>query len=225
MPDGVSEKPSWVFDREFEWSALTSFAGSPSPRARLGIVSGRRRQGKTYLLRALAEATGAFYYAAAEATTADSLRDLGAALAAHTGAALPYAIRDWNEALHAIRDTFPGGLAIIDEFPYLIRAEPALPSLLQRALDDQAWGRQARGTRFMLCGSAMSVMGGLLAGSAPLRPQRARVAHRAVRFPDGGAVLGLRQRSRTGRPGPFHRRGHARLPVGVRRRRRTRLPC
>ena len=96
MPDGAPGKPSWVFDREFEWLALTSFAGSPSPRARLGIVSGRRRQGKTYLLRALAEATGAFYYAAAEATTADSLRDLGAALAAHTGAALPYAIRDWE---------------------------------------------------------------------------------------------------------------------------------
>jgi hypothetical protein len=173
MPDRVSEKPSWVFDREFEWSALTNFAGSPSPRARLGIVSGRRRQGKTYLLRALAEATGAFYYAAAEATTVDSLRDLGAALAAHTGAALPFAIRDWDEAVRAIRDTFPDGLAIIDEFPYLIRADPALPSLLQRALDDRAWGPQERGTRFLLCGSAMSVMGGLLAGNAPLRGRSA----------------------------------------------------
>jgi hypothetical protein len=41
-------------------------------------------------------------------------------LAAHTGAALPYAIRDWNEAVRAIQETFPGGLAIIDEFPYLL---------------------------------------------------------------------------------------------------------
>jgi AAA+ ATPase superfamily predicted ATPase len=121
----------------------------------------------------LAEATGAFYYAAAEATTADSLRDLGAALAAHTGAALSYAIRDWNEAVRAIRETFPGGLAIIDEFPYLIRSDPALPSLLQRALDDQAWGQQTQGTRFLLCGSAMSVMGGLFAGNAPLRGRSA----------------------------------------------------
>ncbi|HEY1698869.1 MAG TPA: ATP-binding protein, partial [Trebonia sp.] len=128
-------KPAWVYERDFEWSALTRFARAASPHARLGIVSGRRRQGKTFLLRALAEATGAFYYAAAEATSADSLRDLGTALAAHTGAALPYAIRDWDEALRAIDDTVPGGLAIIDEFPYLIRAEPALPSLLQRTLD------------------------------------------------------------------------------------------
>lgn len=173
MPSPASAKPSWVFDRGFEWSALANFAGSPSPRARLGIVSGRRRQGKTYLLRALAEATGAFYYAGAEATSVDSLRDLGTALAAHTGAALPYAIRDWNEAVRAIRETLPGGLAIIDEFPYLIKSDPALPSLLQRALDDQAWGQQARGTRFLLCGSAMSVMGGLLAGNAPLRGRSA----------------------------------------------------
>lgn len=157
-----------MFDRDFEWSALLNFARSASPRVRLGIVSGRRRQGKTFLLRALAEATGAFYYAAAEATATDSLRDLGAAMAAHTGAALPYAIRDWDEAVRAIRETFPGGLAIIDEFPYLVRSDPALPSLLQRALDDQAWGQQARGTRFLLCGSGMSVMGGLLAGNAPL---------------------------------------------------------
>jgi uncharacterized protein len=173
MASELPGKPPWVYDRDFEWSALLNFAGSASPRVRLGIVSGRRRQGKTFLLRALAEATGAFYYAAAEATTADSLRDLGAALAVHTGAALPYAIRDWNEAVQAIRDTLPDGLAIIDEFPYLVRSDPALPSLLQRALDDQAWGQQARGTRFLLCGSAMAVMGGLLAGNAPLRGRSA----------------------------------------------------
>ena len=93
MASELPGKRPGVYDRDFEWSALLNFAGSASPRVRLGIVSGRRRQGKTFLPRALAEATGAFYYAAAEATTTDSLRDLGAALAVHTGAALPYAIR------------------------------------------------------------------------------------------------------------------------------------
>ena len=66
-------------------------------------------------------------------------------------------------------ETVPGGPAIIDEFPYLVWAQPALPSLIQRMLDQRAWGEQERGTRLLLCGSAMSVMGGLLAGSAPLR--------------------------------------------------------
>jgi uncharacterized protein len=79
MSGSLSVKPSWVFDREFEWSALVNFVKAASTRARLGIVTGRRRQGKSFLLRALAEATGAFYYAAAEATATDSLRDFAAA--------------------------------------------------------------------------------------------------------------------------------------------------
>lgn len=136
---------------------------------RLGIVSGRRRQGKTFLLRALAEAAGAFYFTAAEATAADSLRELGAALAAHAGAHAPYSLTGWDDALRVLDETVSGGLAIIDEFPYLVRAEPALPSLVQRMVDQRAWGDQVGGTRLLLCGSAMSVMGGLLAGSAPLR--------------------------------------------------------
>ena len=173
MPQVVAEKPSWVFDRDYEWDVLASFARSPSPRARLGVVSGRRRQGKTFLLRALAEATDAFYYAAAETTATDSLRDLGAELAARAGGALPYAIGNWDEAIRALRATFPRGLVIIDEFPYLIRSDRSLPSLMQRALDDQAWGGHEQGTRFLLCGSAMSVMGGLPAGSAPLRGRSA----------------------------------------------------
>jgi AAA+ ATPase superfamily predicted ATPase len=166
-------RPDRIFDRAFEWQALTNFTSSSSARARLGIVSGRRRQGKTFLLRALAEATGAFYFAAAETTSADSLRDLGTALAVHAGTAAPYALSDWDTAIRALRETLPDGLVIIDEFPYLIKADPAVPSLLQRALDDQAWGQGALSTRFLLCGSAMSVMGGLLAGNAPLRGRSA----------------------------------------------------
>jgi uncharacterized protein len=118
---------------------------------------------------ALTEATGAFYFAATEATSADSLREFGAALAAHAGGRAPYALASWDLALRVLEETVPGGLAIIDEFPYLVRAEPALPSLIQRRLDQRAWGEQERGTQLLLCGSAMSVMGGLLAGPAPLR--------------------------------------------------------
>ena len=51
-----------------------------------------------------------------------------------------------------------------------MKASPALPSLLRREIDrhgpSQGGGSRAR---ILLCGSAMSVMGGLLAGNAPLR--------------------------------------------------------
>ena len=43
---------------------------------------------------------------------------------------------------------------IIDEFPYLIRSDPSLPSLMQRALDDQAGGGREQGARFLFSDAA-----------------------------------------------------------------------
>ena len=54
-------KPDHIFDRAREWDALVRFATSNSPDVRLGIVSGRRRQGKTYLLDAAATAFNGFF--------------------------------------------------------------------------------------------------------------------------------------------------------------------
>ena len=58
---------------------------------------------------------------------------------------------------------------ILDEFPYLARANPSLPSILQNALGPRRPEREHSRARLLLCGSALSFMGGLLAGSAPLR--------------------------------------------------------
>jgi hypothetical protein len=51
------QKPADMFDRDFEWIQLGLFANDVRPGATLGVVSGRRRQGKTFLLRALCQAT------------------------------------------------------------------------------------------------------------------------------------------------------------------------
>ncbi|GAT66364.1 ATP-binding protein [Planomonospora sp. ID91781] len=166
-------KPDRVFNRDGEWAELAAFAESTSPHVRLGVISGRRRQGKTYLLEALAEATGGFYFTAQEATSSDSLREFGAALADHSGGRAPYALGSWDDALRALYETVPRGLVVIDEFPYLIRAHGPIPSLVQRALDPRGWAHQGSETRLLLCGSAMSVMGKLLAGNAPLRGRAA----------------------------------------------------
>ncbi|MER5778186.1 hypothetical protein ABT144_28610 [Streptomyces sp. NPDC002039] len=48
-----------MFDRNDEWSALTRFITDPQPGATLGVVYGRRRQGKTFLL----DAAGPFHFA------------------------------------------------------------------------------------------------------------------------------------------------------------------
>src|SRR3984893_5414790 len=171
MPN-VLGNPPHVFGGEREWVALADFAADPRPEATLGIVSGRRRQGKTYLLRSLAAATGGFFFEAAEATEAESLRMFGAALARQAGSPADFSFSAWEDALRyfvtlAGQDPVP---LIIDEFPYLVRASPALPSLLRRGVDRHGppQGGASR-ARVLLCGSAMSVMGGLLAGNAPLR--------------------------------------------------------
>jgi uncharacterized protein len=49
----VFAKPPDMFDRDEEWAALSRFAADERPGATLGVVSGRRRQGKTFLLDAL----------------------------------------------------------------------------------------------------------------------------------------------------------------------------
>jgi len=48
------QKPQHIFGRDAEWAGLASFATDARPGATLGVVSGRRRQGKSYLLQALA---------------------------------------------------------------------------------------------------------------------------------------------------------------------------
>lgn len=160
-------KPDRVFDRHREWAGLARFATSPSEDVRLGIVSGRRRQGKTYLLDALAEAVGGFFFTATDATEVESLEGFGQAVAAYAGGGR-YAFRDWDEALERLFAVAGNRLVVIDEFPYLSKASPSLPSVMQRALDPRGHARLS-GTRILLCGSAMSVMGKLLAGNAPLR--------------------------------------------------------
>lgn len=164
-------KPDGIFDRELEWVELARFAADERPGATLGVVSGRRRQGKTLLLYELARASGGFYFGATEATATESLRRLGEALGAYTNAPGPVQLADWSagvDALLALGRQRPVTV-VIDEFPYLVRAARDLPSIIQHALTPGRPERAESRTRLLLCGSALSFMGGLLAGSAPLR--------------------------------------------------------
>ena len=58
---------------------------------------------------------------------------------------------------------------VIDEFPYLVKANPEIPSIIQQALRPFGHAKSATWTRLLLCGSALTVMGKLLSGTAPLR--------------------------------------------------------
>jgi hypothetical protein len=75
----------------------------------------------------------------------------------------------------------------IDEFPYLLAHSPELPTVLQRWIDESRGSGPA--VRLVICGSALSVMASLLAGSQALRgrashdlPLRAFDYRTAARF-------------------------------------------
>lgn len=167
----MTAKPDQLFDRDVEWAELTEFATSPAPGARLGLMYGRRRQGKTLLLELLATELGGFLFAATQQSEAQNLADLGAAYAAYRGLRQPVVFSGYREALDELlrlgeeRPT----TVIIDEFPYLVSATPALPSYLQQALSPLGHARQRTQTRMILCGSALTTMSQLLGGGAPLR--------------------------------------------------------
>jgi uncharacterized protein len=165
----MTAKPRHVFDRDQEWAGLNAFAANPYPGAMLGVVSGRRRQGKSFLLEALTSATGGLYFPAVEATEAVSLRAFTAALV-RQGVPVSQPVQDWDDAIRLLFSSVTGQprVAVIDEFPFLVKASPSLPSIIQRELGPGGAG-QGSAVRLLLCGSAMSVMGQLLAGQAPLR--------------------------------------------------------
>ena len=70
------DKPEHLFDRVHEWGALASFIGASGPGSALGLVYGRRRQGKTYLLQSLAEQSGGLYWTALSQSSAQNLQRL-----------------------------------------------------------------------------------------------------------------------------------------------------
>ncbi len=162
------QKPDDIIGREAEWAALRDFALAATPAGGVGLLYGRRRTGKSFLLRRLVRAVGGLYFQATESELPDALTEFGAAVAVvdagETGRpAEPISYRSWADALS--RRT---GLVVLDELPYLLRHSPELPSLLQRLADEAANGDRPP-VRFLLCGSSLSVMSSLLKGQEPLR--------------------------------------------------------
>ncbi|GAA3441908.1 AAA family ATPase [Planomonospora venezuelensis] len=193
----MASKPARIFDRVREWQGLAAFVSVPPSAvpggASLGVVSGRRRQGKSFLLQALAEEMGGLYFAATEATEAESLRLFADALTRHTREVPEHPFRDWNDAIGHLFRSFRGRPlpVVIDEFPFLSRVTSGLPSIIQRELGPGGSGRESD-LRLLLCGSAMSVMGGLLAGQAPLRGRAGlELVIRPFRYRDAAEFWGI----------------------------------
>lgn len=177
------ERPSDLFDRDEEWVDIVSFARARGRGVDLGVVHGRRRQGKSFLLRRLCAAADGLYFMALEEERAPALRRLGDAVGATLGLG-PGQLRfdDWESGLRAALglDGRSGRLVVIDELPYLLRHSPELPSSIQKVYDE-ARDRPGPRARLIVCGSALAVMSELLSGAKALRG-RARLDLRVRPF-------------------------------------------
>ncbi len=171
-------KPSRLHDREVEWDDLSRFASPHQPGLRLGIVYGRRRFGKTFLLRRFVEAMGGVYHLALSEERRPGLDRFANSLSQQLQWAPPQMFRDWSDAVGqaidvlGVRGTRPQVL-VIDEFPYLQQVSPDIDSSIQALLDEAAAGSLTESwtapVSIILCGSAMSVMTRILSGTSPMR--------------------------------------------------------
>ena len=174
-------KPNSLYDREAEWEDLVGFVSAPGPPLRLGIVYGRRRFGKSFLLRRLVEATGGVYHLALQEERRSALERFADSLSRHQAPAPPLRFDDWRTALEyavaLLGETRSGPrVLVLDEYPYLRRGSAELDSALQAVIDEVAadpGARRVSPVTIVVCGSAMSVMTGILSGTSPLRGRAA----------------------------------------------------
>jgi hypothetical protein len=124
----------WQFvDRDDELETLGEAFRSDS--AELLVVYGRRRLGKSALVReAIADVDDAVYWQATQETADVQLADF-AATAGETFPLLEDIQRDWEALLRTLGRQ--DAVVILDEFPYLVQSDGALPSKIQRVWDTQ----------------------------------------------------------------------------------------
>jgi hypothetical protein len=145
-----------------------------SEAAQLFVLYGRRRVGKTELLRAFCGKHPHVYFQAAQVSDRDNLRQFlqEAAEATHDPFLARANFQDWEAPLEYLASRTPGKrlIVVLDEFPYLCEANKALPSILQRFWD--AHGKDSR-LMLVLCGSSVSFMQDeVLAERSPLYGRR-----------------------------------------------------
>ena len=126
------------------------FIGRKNEMAKLGaeykrdssfvVIYGRRRVGKTTLIKEFLKDKTAFYFLATEEIESQSMKRLAGVVARTTQNNLlqKAVFTDWLELFQIIANYVPENkkVLVIDEFPYLVKTNPAFPSILQNAWDE-----------------------------------------------------------------------------------------
>lgn len=144
--------------------------GLETDEAWLGVVSGRRRVGKTRLLMEWISGSEGIYFVGDQSAASLQRDYLAGALAVRFPHFADVRYPDWRTLLDRVasdaRQAHWQGPLVLDEFPYLVQADGALPSVFQNWIDRGA--HEAR-LRVVIAGSSQRMMQGLVLGrNAPL---------------------------------------------------------
>jgi len=160
---------SGFIGREVELRALRRELDRRRPS--VAIIRGRRRVGKSRLLVEATRGRPTIYYQATKIAHSMSLALFKTEVERVVGAdPLLSSLGDWLGVLtyldQVAADRIPGLTVVLDEFPYLCEADPALPSIFQKLCD----GLRDRRTplNLILCGSKISFMEELLGEKNPM---------------------------------------------------------
>jgi hypothetical protein len=135
-----------------------------SDDAELAVIFGRRRLGKTALVKqSIRQDDDAVVYQAKQKTTALQLRQfIDAAAESYPG--VTRIRKDWENVLGYLAEQ--DAIVVLDEFPYLVEQEASLPSVLQAMFDHEL---DESAATFVLVGSSISMMEeAALLGNSPL---------------------------------------------------------
>jgi len=149
-------------NRSEELSRLHSLYESGD--AELAVIYGRRRLGKTALVKqSLNQYDDAVIYQAKQKTSALQLQQfIEAAADSHPG--VTRIREDWEEVLRYLAEQ--DAIIVLDEFPYLVEQDESLPSVLQAMFDHEL---DESAATFVLVGSSISMMEeAALLGNSPL---------------------------------------------------------
>jgi len=135
-----------------------------SARDELGVVYGRRRLGKTRLVKKALEDHERTVFYQARQKTADLQLEQFVETASETFPGIEDIRPDWERLFRYLGDR--DATVVLDEFPYLIEQDESLPSVLQALFDHEF---DASSTTFVLVGSSISMMEeATLLGDSPL---------------------------------------------------------
>lgn len=139
-------------DRIKELDRLRAFLDSAD--STLGVIYGRRRVGKSTLVKKAIEGRPAVYFQADETQVANQLALLAKSVAMLLPGFDKVIYPDWYALLETLNRQLPAGAVVcLDEFPYLAKSLPSLPSVLQNFIDNAS-----PGFKLILCGSSQQSM-------------------------------------------------------------------